>query len=326
MPTTCAGYSTAAHRAGKVLLHIEAACLAALTVLLAGPASAGLARARWTARSPRVALVLWQAVGLGGGLGVLSAGLTLAAADLAGQWAAGVAAVPGQWRRFGPTGWLGMGITLGVGVYLVSATVTSTMRVLADRRSHRRRLAVISTPLEPRGAAGRETGAPVRLVDHPHAVAYCLPGFRPRVVLTRGALDVLDAAELEAVLAHEQAHARGRHDLVIQPFIAWATTFPFLPPARRAVGAVTLLVEMLADDAAVRRCGRAPLHSALRTLSEQHLAVGGADTDAWRRQMRARMTRIAAEAPQALPRPVSALVYGAALALVVAPPMVLLLS
>lgn len=309
-----------------MLLHIEAVCLAVLTVLLAGPASAGLARARWTARSPRAALVLWQAVGLGGGLGVLSAGLTLAAADLAEEWVAGVAAMPGQWRRFGPAGWFGMGITLGVGVYLVSATATSTMRILADRRSHRHRLALISTPLEPRGPAGREIGTPVRLVDHPHAVAYCLPGFRPRVVLTRGALDVLDAAELEAVLAHEQAHARGRHDLVIQPFIAWAKTFPFLPPGRRAVGAVALLIEMLADDAAVRRCGRAPLHSALHKLRDQHVAVGGADTDAWRRQLRTRITRISAEAPGALPWLMSALVYGAAFVLVVAPPMVLLFS
>ena len=309
-----------------MLLHVEAACLAGLTVLLAGPVSAGLARARWTARSPRAALVLWQAVGLGGGLGVLTAGLTLAAADLAGEWSAGVAAVPSRWRQLGPAGWFGIVLTLGVGVYLVSATVTSTMRIMADRRVHRHRLDAISSALQRTASAGRGAGAPVHLVDHPHAVAYCLPGFRPRVVLTRGALDVLDTSELDAVLAHESAHARGRHDLVIQPFIAWERTFPFLAPARQAVAAVGLLVEMLADDAALRRCGRTALRGALGKLGDQHLAVAGSETHAWRRQMRSRMARIAAEAPRPLPSPVTALVYLAAVALVVAPPVVLAFS
>lgn len=309
-----------------MLLHVEAAGLVGLTVLLAGPVSAGLARARWTARSPRAALVLWQAVGLGGGLGVLTAGLTLAAADLAGEWVAGVAAVPGQWRRLGPVGWLGIALTVGVGVYLVSATVGSTMRVIADRRAHRHRLDMISSALQPAGSDGRGAGATVRLVDHPHAVAYCLPGFRPRVVLTRGALDVLDARELDAVLAHERAHARGRHDLVIQPFIAWAKTFPFLPAARQAVAAVALLVEMVADDAALRHFGSPALRGALGKLSDQHLAVGGSDTLAWRHQMQSRMTRFSAGAPRPLARSMTALVYLGAAVLVVAPPLALAVS
>lgn len=309
-----------------MLLHVEAACLATLTVLLAGPVSAALARARWTARAPRAALVLWQAVGLGGGLGVLTAGLTLAAAALASEWVAGITAVPGQWRHLGLGGWFGMVLTVSVGVYLVAAAVGSTVRVLADRRAHRHRLDLISSALRPTEQARRRAGASVRLIDHPHAVAYCLPGFRPRVVLTRGALDALDPPELNAVLAHEGAHARGRHDLVIQPFIAWRRTFPFLGSARQAVAAVELLVEMLADDAALRRFGGPALRGALGKLAEQHVAMGGVDTDAWRTQMGSRMTRISTGAPRPLARPVIALVYLAAGTLVTAPPVVLVLS
>nr|MDT0667776.1 M48 family metalloprotease [Micromonospora sp. DSM 115978] len=78
------------------------------------------------------------------------------------------------------------------------------------------------------------------------AVAYCVPGVRTaRVVVSRGLLNTLAADELDAVLAHEQAHVSGRHDLVIQPFVAWQRTFPFLRPAQEATAAVSLLVEML---------------------------------------------------------------------------------
>jgi Zn-dependent protease with chaperone function len=309
-----------------VLLHAEAAGLALITVLLAGPVSAALAAAHWTARAPRAALVLWQAVGLGGGLGVLTAGLTLAAADVDPRWLPGVLAVPRRWRELGVGGWSGLALTAGVGAYLMSATVTSALRVQAARRAHRQRLAMLSQEFPQRGGKGTRHDAPIRLVDHPHAVAYGLPGFRPQVVLTRGALDALTGAELDAVLAHEQAHARGRHDLVVQPFVAWAQTFPFLTPARRAVAAVGLLVEMLADDAALARCSAPALRSALSKLAGQRFDVTGQDGDALRQQLRARVTRLAgAEAP-VLPTSRSAMVYAAAALVVLLPPAVLLMG
>jgi Zn-dependent protease with chaperone function len=307
-----------------LLLHVEAAGLALTTVLLAGPASAALAVARWTARAPRAALVLWQAVGLGGGLGVLTAGLTLAAADLDRHWLPGVLAVPDRWRELGVGGWSGLALTAGVGVYLVAATVTSSLRVQAARRAHRQRLAMLSQELPQRSSSATRHEAPIRLLDHPHAVAYGLPGYRPQVVLTRGAVDALAGAELDAVLAHEQAHARGRHDLVVQPFVAWARTFPFLPSARRAVAAVGLLVELLADDAALRQCGASDLRSAIGKLAGQHFDVTGQDGGALRRQLETRMTRLAADAPADLSGARTASVYILAALLVIIPPAVLL--
>lgn len=45
--------------------------------------------------------------------------------------------------------------------------------------------------------------------------AYCLPGRPPTIVLTTGALAVLDPEQLTAVLAHERAHLAGRHHLLL---------------------------------------------------------------------------------------------------------------
>lgn len=304
-----------------MLLHALAAGLMALTVVLAGPVTVALARAQWPHRDPRAALVLWQAVGLGGGLGVLTAGLTLAAADLEPHWLGGIVAVPRRWRELTGWGLLGIGITLAVGLYLVSATASSTWRVLTARRAHRQRLALLSRAL-PRP----EEGAPIRVLDHPHAVAYGVPGLRPQVVLTRGALETLTPAELAAVLAHEQAHARGRHDLVVQPFAAWHHTFPFLSPARQATVAVGLLVEMVADDEALRRCSAADLASALGKLSAHHLDQTLGDQKDLRRQLDQRITRLRGDRRRSLPWFQSLVVYLSALVIVVAPPVALVLS
>jgi Zn-dependent protease with chaperone function len=90
------------------------------------------------------------------------------------------------------------------------------------------------------------------VVDHPGAAAYCVPGLRSRIVISAGTLDLLDQAELAAVLAHERAHVRERHDLVLLPFTALCRAFPRCGVATQAYGCVALLVEMLADDRARR--------------------------------------------------------------------------
>jgi hypothetical protein len=58
--------------------------------------------------------------------------------------------------------------------------------------------------------------------------------------------------QLAAVLAHEHAHLRERHDLVLLPFTALRRAFPRSAICADAHRAVALLVEMLADDRALR--------------------------------------------------------------------------
>ena len=308
-----------------MVLQVEAAVLGCLAVALAGPLPVALSRARWPRRDPRAALVAWQAVGLGGGLAILGAGLTLAAGSIDDRWLPGIAAVPSNLAHLGVPGWSGVALTLVAGGWLVLIAITSTARVIRSRRMHRRRLDVIAETVGVGVGVGSRAHVDVHLVDHPHAVAYCLPGLRPRVVVSRGALRVLGDARLGAVVAHEQAHAHGRHDLVIQPFVAWRETFPFLRTASRSVAAVELLVEMLADDAARRTCRAEDLQQALRDLSREHLERTGQPDPRLADQLNARVARL-----NAPPRPLSTAtrmtVYLLATALVVVPPAILLAS
>jgi Zn-dependent protease with chaperone function len=102
------------------------------------------------------------------------------------------------------------------------------------------------------------------VVDYPTAAAYCLPGLRSRiVVLSVGTLELLGRGELAAVLAHERAHLRERHDLVLLPFTALRRAFPHSVMCTDAHRAVALLVEMLADDRALRGRSTRELVSAL---------------------------------------------------------------
>jgi Zn-dependent protease with chaperone function len=214
------------------------------------PAASALARARWPARSPAAAIVLWQALGLGWGLaavGVLAglgarsdhAGVALSALAFARQ------ALTGQ----GPGGLAGatrlgfVAASMVLFVLLVWVLVASSAAVLRARRRQRELLSLLGhgDPKVP--------GALV--VDHPAAAAYCVPGLRSRIVVSAGTLELLDQAELAAVLAHERAHLRERHDLVLLPFTALLRAFRWSPAARDAAGSVALLLEMLADDHAV---------------------------------------------------------------------------
>ncbi|HEX3811866.1 MAG TPA: M56 family metallopeptidase [Mycobacteriales bacterium] len=289
---------------------LDAVALAVLAVLLAGPVPARLARARWPARDPRTALVAWQAVGLAGGLAAIGSLLSVGIAPGGRHLVHGLIALPG--RGFGSTP-LWRVVVFGAGVvlagWLLAVSARSFASVLRERRRHRQIVDLVGRP-EPRSGTV--------VLEHAVAVAYCVPGVRPRVVLSEAALELLADDELTAVLAHERAHARGRHDLVVQPFIAWQSTFPFLRPAFAATRAVALLVEMLADDAASRRTEPATVAAALARLGAGRLPVGALGAAAEASALATRVRRLL-EPPAALPPAAVLLVHLAALALVAVP-------
>lgn len=104
------------------------------------------------------------------------------------------------------------------------------------------------------------------VLDDPQPAAYCMPGRPATIVLTTGAVAVLDAAQLAAVIAHERAHLAGRHHLLVTLTRGLGASLPALPVF--AVGSVQVarLTEMCADDAAARRTGRPALLAALLTM------------------------------------------------------------
>jgi hypothetical protein len=211
-------------------------------------AATALAAAQWPRRAPAAAILLWQALGLGWGLAAVGALAGLAASPghsgVAGgalAFAAGPLQEPAVLTALRLAA-LTMAIALlGLLCWVLAAACASVLRT-------KRRQRALLTLL----ARGDPKVPGALVVDHPGAAAYCLPGLRSRIVISAGTLDLLDQAELAAVLAHERAHVRERHDLVLLPFTALCGAFPRSVVAREAHQAVALLVEMLADDRARR--------------------------------------------------------------------------
>jgi beta-lactamase regulating signal transducer with metallopeptidase domain len=81
----------------------------------------------------------------------------------------------------------------------------------------------------------------------------------------------LDDDQLAAVVAHERAHLAEHHHLLLLPFVAWEAALPVLPAAARAHASVRQLVEMRADDVALRLLP----HGSRRTLAQAIVAVAG---------------------------------------------------
>jgi Zn-dependent protease with chaperone function len=288
-----------------------AAVLLAVVVLLSTVVPSRLASAQWPARAPARGVLLWQAIGLAGGLVALEAGATIALAPYGDTQLSALRHV----RSDGPWwSWAAAFLTLAVFLRLTTVLVASTARTLQQRHQHRILLDLVAVRSdELRGA---------RVVAHDVPVAYCLPGLRPRVVLSRGVLDRLSDDEVAAVLAHERSHLLARHDLVILPFVALGATFPRLPAVLTARMQVALLIEMLADDRAVRRHDREVLARALYKVGTGAVPVGG--LAAGGADVLVRATRLL-EPPPPLSRAAAALVLAAVVGVLSLPLLGLLL-
>ena len=220
--------------------------------------------------------MLWQALGLGWGLAAVGALAGFGAADERSGVAGGAFALVSRvlsGRRLGrnpslagraPSARL---LALAAGAVLLLLLCWILVAAFAAVVRARRRQRILLSLL----AHGDPKVPGAVVVDHPAAAAYCVPGLRSssRIVISAGALDLLDQAELAAVIAHERAHLRERHDLVLLPFIALLRAFRWSAVAREAHAAVALLVEMQADDRALR-------HRPARELATALLRVGGA--------------------------------------------------
>lgn len=182
---------------------------------------------------------------------------------------------------------------IGAALMFSAAASWRIGQVLRKLRSHSRQHAM----------AARVVGSPTRwrdvvVVHAEYPAAYCVAG-RPRaIVVTTAALASLKGDQLSAVLAHEQAHLRGRHNALLMLLRAVAAGLPQVPLVAAGPEAVARLLEMCADDAAARRYGPHPLLCGLMTLVARPplpLAALGATTTA----VLDRASRLAAPAPRA---------------------------
>ncbi|MDP9863177.1 MULTISPECIES: M56 family metallopeptidase [Streptosporangium] len=301
---------------------ITAAALAILALVCAVGAWR-FTRARWTYRAPHVAIVLWQALGVTWGLAGTGALLAYALEPygqgvLHGLAAFASAAFDGGYGPPGPYD-LPRIVALITGLtalaVLVVVLLTAGVQTFRARHRHRTLLALI---------AREDPEVPgVRVLDHPGATAYCVPGLRSQVVVSAGTLKLLSPAELSAVLAHEAAHVRERHDLVLLPFAALRRALPWSRLVATVQYEVSLLVEMAADDVARRYCSPRRLATALLrfgtagAVPTPNGALGAASSSA---AVMARVERLVTPGP-CLPRGVRYSIVAFSVTLTVSAPL-----
>ncbi|WP_319450474.1 MULTISPECIES: M56 family metallopeptidase [unclassified Mycobacterium] len=254
-----------------------------VALILVGPVPAMLARASWPLRAPRAAIVLWQAIALAGVLSAFSAGLAIASRlFVPGPDGRPTATVTSELEVLGWPLWtlyvVVFALTLMVGVRLAVAVIQVAIATRRRRAHHRMLVDLLGIDHD---SAPRASG--LRILDVAQPLAYCLPGVRSRVVVSEGTLSALSDGEMSAILSHERAHLRARHDLVLEMFTAVHAAFPRFVRSGSALDAVRLLIELLADDAAVRTAGPTPLARALVACASGHtpsgaLAAGGPTT------------------------------------------------
>lgn len=232
-----------------------------------------MARSNWPHRAPVLASLVWSALAVSfslcavlGALHLPDPGTPLHGILHTCRVALDVAA-PGS----GAAHVAGIAAAGTVTAALVAAFAVHALRARSARARHREVLDRV-------GRASARWQATV--LEHAAPAAYCLPGRHPRVVVSQGAVDLLSEEELGAVLAHERAHIMGRHHLALAACQAFATVFPGLPLARGLREQIPLLLEMAADDRALRTYQRNVLATAMfematATAPEGALASGG---------------------------------------------------
>lgn len=242
--------------------------------------SALLRRCVWPQRAPRLGVAAWQALSGSVVLALLLAGVTavvplgaIVTTSPGEVLATCLMALRAQYDTLegAVLHATGVAATLAFAARVTYLLVTGLRDAHRVRGEHLTRLHLV---------AHRDCTLDAFVLDHPTAAAYCLPGRSGTIVLTTAAISALDADELAAVLAHERAHLRGRHHLVLAGANALAATMPLMPGLRWARAEQARLLEMIADDDAAVDAGRFTVASALVHLAEGSvpaMAMGAAD-------------------------------------------------
>lgn len=231
-----------------------------------------LVRARWTQQAPRLALTVWTVSGMLFALAaalvpaqlLLPAGVSHRLADMAMTLT-----LPDPGRLGHATGaeYAAAATALAVLALPVAGFLREARRAYRVRSRHAGLLRLV-------GRYDARLGATV--LDDARPAVYCLPGRSRQIVVSSGAVSTLTEPQLAAALRHERAHIVGRHHVLVAAARAYASVFPRLPLARLGGEAVPLLLEMAADDRAMRGSSREALATALYTL-----AVGRAPREAF---------------------------------------------
>ncbi|MEU1314753.1 M56 family metallopeptidase [Streptomyces tibetensis] len=256
------------------------AALLLLGALTAVVAPRLLARADWPDREPVVALWVWQCA-VAAVLVCCALSMTLSAAAawhaVGGHLFATAPRAVVEAYALGTAGPWAATTALalaGGGLWSAAMLLREIGRARARRRRRRADL-LVRAPLLP-----GEVAVSGRLVvlESEQPDAWWQPGTPPQLVVTTAALHRLKGRQLDAVLAHEQGHARARHDWLLNCSSALAGGFPQVPVFAAFRDEMHRLVELAADDTASRRFGRLTTALALVELNEHRGVFGPSPT------------------------------------------------
>lgn len=233
----------------------------AATVALVAPRV--LVSASWAYRAPVLGIAAWYAV-----LFSVTAAVSLGVVSLVIPWPRAVDAVCSLWRwcsealrgEYGVVGHLAGGVVVGVLLLVAARAAALLARAARSIRIGRQRYREAVTLV-----GGHSATLGVTVLDRPEPAAYLVPGRRRRIVVTTGALALLSADELAAVVAHERAHAAGRHHLLRDGAGLLQHAFPRIELFAVARRQIARLVEMHADQVAA--AGHAPIDLARALVS-----------------------------------------------------------
>lgn len=264
--------------------HSLVTMMVSLALLLLGALAAVvaprlLARADWPEREPVVALWVWQCVVAAVLLSfTLSMTFSAAAAWQAFRGHVFAPAPRGVMEAYAlgthkPASAVLAVVLFGGGLWTAAMLTREIHRARARRRNDRSEL-LLRSPALPGEKSG---GDPLVVLEGERPDAWWLPGTAPRLVITTAALRRLKGRQLDAVMAHEEGHARARHDWLRHCSAALANGFPQVPVFAAFRDEMHRLVELAADDVASRRFGRRTIALALVELNE-HRGVFGPGT------------------------------------------------
>lgn len=242
-------------------MSIVGSTLAVLAFLLAWPVPAALSRFRG---DPISKVVLWQAVGLSGGLSLIGTALAFAVAPASHSLPEGLwQLVRGQSHaQLSVVAWIFLIIAVLLIGRLLGCLALTFYSARRTRIRHDEILHLLSEP--------SATYPDTRIIASDEAVAYCLPQ-GPRkgtAVVSTGLLEVLSEEERTAVIAHERAHLDFRHDVLVIPFAAWHRALPFFSATAIGLNSVNGLIELMADDQARERVDPQILARAVRSAAD----------------------------------------------------------
>ena len=211
-------------------------------------------------------MVLWQSIALAGGLSMIGAMLCYGLVPLGNNLASGLQGlaqiVVGSQSldTLGLVHAFALSAAALLSAHLIFTLWLTFFRIERQRRRHRDLLNLLSSPSIDR--------PDTLVISHQAPVAYCLPGgSRSVTVLSEELLDLLGPEELRAVLLHEQTHLSQRHHLLLWSFAAWRSALPWLPTSKLAQHAVSSLIEILADEVALRSVSKSTLVTAIALVA-----------------------------------------------------------